>query len=78
MAVKSRSSSFWQVLHFLMRFIGLIGLTTIIAGWFVWGILQVETSGLYTMYAGAAGVGLALLFELPGLLRLLFSHRDIR
>ena len=77
MAVKSRSSSAWHVLHFMVRFIGLLGVTTAIGGWFVWGILRFEEFGLIAIAGGLGALGFALLFEVPGFLRLVFSNRGV-
>jgi hypothetical protein len=80
MAIKSRSSSAWQMLHFLLRFIGLVGLMTAIGGWFVWGVLKsdqfdAEEYGMYAIQGGLGAVAFALLFELAGFFRMVFSNR---
>ena len=75
MAVKSRKSSAWQTLHFLVRFLGLTGLIGACAGWFIWTVLGDEWLGTIVVGASAAVVALALLFEVGPIAQAAASRR---
>src|SRR6516162_7791530 len=74
MAVK-RFSSFLQLLHLFVRFLGVTGVVAALAGWFIWGVLQEEYLGLIVLASSVAAMGLAALFEVRGLARITTSRR---
>jgi hypothetical protein len=74
MAVK-RSSSYLQLLHLFVRFLGVTGAVAALAGWFIWGVLQDEYLGLIVVASSVAAMGLAALFEVRGIARVATSRR---
>jgi hypothetical protein len=74
MAVK-RFTSFLQLLHLFVRFLGLTGLFAAVVGGFLWLILEKERLGMIAAIAGGAAVLLALLFEIKPLVQGMASRR---
>jgi hypothetical protein len=75
MALKRRFSSFWQMVHFVMRFLGVTGAMAALVGWFIYGIVGDEYIGLIVVYSGLGAMGLALVFEVRGIVGLASSRR---
>jgi hypothetical protein len=67
--------SFLKFVQFVLRFLGLNGLIAVVVGVVLWLALGYELAGLIVLMAGAAGIALALLGELHGLVRAVASHR---
>lgn len=75
MAIKRRSSSFWNVLHFLVRFVGITGVATVLAGWFIYSVLKNEFAGTLVIASSLAAVAVAVLFEARDIAGLASSRR---
>jgi hypothetical protein len=74
MAVK-RLSSFWQLMHLFIRFLGVTGVVGALAGWFIWGVLQDEDLGIIVVASSVGAMALAALFEVRGIARITTSRR---
>ncbi len=75
MALKQRPASYWQTVHFLVRFLGITALMTALAGWFVWGVLDAAYAGGIIVVCSAAVIALALVFEVRDVAGLVSSRR---
>ena len=71
----TKRSSFWQFLHFLLRFIGLNGLVAVAVAAFLWQALDMPSEATVVGIAGLSAIGLALLGEMRGLMQATMSHR---